>query len=195
VTTSLFNTDGTRKYLTHEERKCFLEAAGKADREVRTFCSLLAYTGCRISEALALTVDRVDITNNLIVFESLKKRKKGVFRAVPVPSSFIDTLDMVHGLRELKKKVGGGKAVPLWNWSRTTAWRRVKEVMDAAGLQDGVHSSPKGLRHGFGVAAVKNGIALNMAQRWLGHAHITTTAIYADAVGEEEHAIAARMWE
>jgi site-specific recombinase XerD len=67
--------------------------------------------------------------------------------------------------------------------------------MDAAGLQDGVHSSPKGLRHGFGVAAVKNGIALNMAQRWLGHAHITTTAIYADAVGEEEHAIAARMWE
>jgi integrase/recombinase XerD len=140
-------------------------------------------TGCRVSEALALTVDRVDITNNLIVFESLKKRKKGVFRAVPVPSSFIDALDMVHGLRELKKKAGGGKGVPLWEWSRTTAWRRVKEVMDAAGLQDGVHNSPKGLRHGFGVAAVKNGIALNMAQRWLGHAHITTTAIYADAVG------------
>ena len=195
MTQSLFNTDGTRKYLTAEERRAFLEAAGKADRDVRTFCSLLAYTGCRISEALALSVDRVDITNNLIVFESLKKRKKGVFRAVPVPATFLDALDMVHGIREAKKRPNGGKGEMLWEWSRTTAWRRVKEVMDAAGLQDGVHSSPKGLRHGFGVAAVKNGIALNMAQRWLGHAHITTTAIYADAVGEEEHAIAARMWE
>lgn len=195
MTGSLFNTDGTRKYLTAEERRAFLDAASKADREVRTFCGVLAYTGCRISEALALTVERVDMINNLIVFESLKKRKRGVFRAVPVPPAFMDSLDMVHGLREAKKRVTGSKGELLWDWSRTTAWRRVKTVMDAAGLHDGVHSTAKGLRHGFGVAAVKNGIALNMAQRWLGHAHITTTAIYADAVGEEEHIIAARMWE
>jgi integrase/recombinase XerD len=159
------------------------------------FCGLLAYTGCRVSEGLALTFDKVDMTNNMIVFETLKKRRKGIYRAVPVPAAFMDALDMVHGIRETKKRPNGGKGEKLWNWSRTTAWRRVKEVMEAAGLQDGVHSTPKGLRYGFGVAAVKNGIALNMAQRWLGHAHITTTAIYADAVGEEEHAIAARMWE
>jgi integrase/recombinase XerD len=192
---SLFNTDGTRKYLTAEERRAFLDAASKADREVRTFCGLLVYTGCRISEALALTVERVDLVNHMIVFESLKKRKRGVFRAVPVPSVFLDSLDMVHGLREAKKRVNGGRGEVLWNWSRTTAWRRVKAVMDAAGLHDGVQSTAKGLRHGFGVAAVKNGISLNLAQRWLGHAQISTTAIYADAVGEEEHQIAARMWE
>ena len=29
---------------------------------------------------------------------------------------------------------------------------------------------------------------------WLGHAQLTTTAIYANAVGEEEQSIAARMW-
>jgi integrase/recombinase XerD len=195
MTQSLFNTDGTRKYLTAEERRAFLDAASKADREVRTFCGLLAYTGCRISEALALTVERVDLVNHMIVFESLKKRKRGVFRAVPVPSAFLDSLDMVHGLREAKKRVNGGRGEVLWNWSRTTAWRRVKAVMDAAGLHDGVQSTAKGLRHGFGVAAVKNGISLNLAQRWLGHAQISTTAIYADAVGEEEHQIAARMWD
>jgi site-specific recombinase XerD len=38
------------------------------------------------------------------------------------------------------------------------------------------------------------GIALNMVQKWLGHAQLTTTAVYADAVGEEEQSIAARMW-
>ena len=65
--------------------------------------------------------------------------------------------------------------------------------MQAAGL-DGVQACPKGLRHGFGVAAVSAGIPLNMVQKWLGHAQLSTTAIYADAVGAEEQSIAARMW-
>ena len=52
---------------------------------------------------------------------------------------------------------------------------------------------PKGLRHGFGVAAVSAGSPLNLVQKWLGHAQLTTTAIYADAVGEEEQSIAAQM--
>ena len=40
----------------------------------------------------------------------------------------------------------------------------------------------------------KKGIPLNLVQRWLGHAQLSTTAIYADAVGEEERHIAARLW-
>jgi integrase len=31
-------------------------------------------------------------------------------------------------------------------------------------------------------------------QRWLGHASMTTTAIYLEAMGDEEREIAARMW-
>lgn len=34
---------------------------------------------------------------------------------------------------------------------------------------------------------------LNMVRKWLGHAWIETTAIYADAVGPEERTTAARM--
>ena len=64
----------------------------------------------------------------------------------------------------------------------------------AAGIADGPHACPKGLRHGFGVQAVSKGIALNMVQKWLGHAQLTTTAIYANAVGAVEQSIAARMW-
>ncbi|WP_239021567.1 hypothetical protein [Novacetimonas cocois] len=36
---------------------------------------------------------------------------------------------------------------------------------------------------------------LNMVQKWLGHAQLSTTAIYADAVGAEEQDIARKMWE
>ncbi len=74
-----------------------------------------------------------------------------------------------------------------------TGWRAVQGVMVAARLE-GPHASPKGLRHGFGVAAVTAGIPLNLVQKWLGHAQLTTTAIYADAVGAEEKDIAQRMW-
>jgi integrase/recombinase XerD len=74
-----------------------------------------------------------------------------------------------------------------------TGWRRVCEVMARAGVR-GPQASPKGLRHGFGVAVVTAGVPLNLVQKWLGHAQLSTTAIYADAVGEEEHAMAARMW-
>jgi integrase/recombinase XerD len=69
----------------------------------------------------------------------------------------------------------------------------VHAVMQTAGLE-GVQASPKGLRHGFGVAAVTAGVPLNLVQKWLGHAQLSTTAVYADAVEAEETAIASRMW-
>ena len=74
-----------------------------------------------------------------------------------------------------------------------TGWRAGHAVMQEARL-DGPHASSKGLRHGFGVAAVSAGIPLNLVQKWLGHAHLSTTAIYADTVGAEEQDIAQRMW-
>jgi len=188
----LYDAHGRRKYLTADERQRFLEAAERAERETRTFCYVLAYTGCRISEALALTADRVDFAEGTVIFETLKKRRPAVYRAVPLPASVLDALDLVHDVRQLQRR-GRARGVQLWSWSRPTAWRRVAAVMREARL-DGPQATPKGLRHGFGVAAVNAGIPLNMVQKWLGHAQLSTTAIYADAVGAEEHNIASRMW-
>jgi len=194
MSAALYDAGGARKYLTESERATFLREAEKAEREVRTLCGTLAYAGCRISEALALTADRVDFAQGVLVFESLKKRKRGVYRAVPVPPALLDALDLVHYIRAAQKGKDAGKKTLLWPWSRATAWRRVKEVMEAAGLKDPASATPKGLRHSFGVAAVSKGIPLNLVQRWLGHAQLSTTAIYADAVGAEEKNIASRMW-
>lgn len=69
---NLYDAQGHRKYVTADEQAAFLKAAEDAPREVRTFCSTLLYTGCRISEALALTADRVDLKDRRIIFESLK---------------------------------------------------------------------------------------------------------------------------
>ena len=191
---SLFDKKGKRKYLTQQERALIEKAAEKFPREVRTLLGVLIFTGCRISEALSLTSDRIDLNDGVIVFESLKKRERGVFRAVPVPPKLLDMLELVHSVRETQEGARRKNKVRLWNYSRTTAWRHIKDVLDAAGIEQSDKMSPKAFRHGFGVAAVSAGIPLNLVQRWLGHAQLTTTAIYADAVGAEEKKIAERMW-
>jgi integrase/recombinase XerD len=89
----LHDTRGQRLYLTAAERAAFLAAAKNADLPVRTFCLVLHYTGCRISEALALTPASFDFAGRTIVFETLKKRRSGVYRAVPAPEEVLDTLN------------------------------------------------------------------------------------------------------
>jgi len=185
---SLFDAEGHRKYLTPRERRAFLRGASRMPVEVETFARVLCETGCRLSEALALTGDRIDVGAGLIVFETLKKRRSGVHRAVPVSEALIDRLVEAHGLKE-----AGAAEMRLWPWCRMTGYRRVLEIMAAAGLS-GLHATPKGLRHGFAIAALEKGIPLTLVQKWLGHASLSTTAIYLNAVGAEERRIASRLW-
>jgi hypothetical protein len=53
-----------------------------------------------------------DFSGKAIVLETLKKRRRGVYRAVPVPAGVLDTLNMVHGLTEAGKRQGGPKGKP-----------------------------------------------------------------------------------
>lgn len=190
----IYDQEGNRKYLTASERRAFLEAAGyMPDKKVGTLCKLLAYSGVRLSEALALTPRRIDVTARILLVESLKKRRRGVFRAVPIPPELIAELERVHDLTAARidpKRID----VPLWPWCRTTGWLRIKECMALAGLE-GTKASPKGLRHTFGVSALQSGVPINLVRKWLGHAKLATTEIYTDAVGEEEQALAGRFWE
>jgi len=190
---SVYDAYGNRKYLTFSERKAFLDAATNTSPDVMTFCFMLAYTGARISEVLALTPARIDHQAGVIVFETLKRRRRGLYRAVPVPPEFFGVLNHVHHVVNAQKKVGKIDE-PIWLWCRTTAWTRVKEIMAIANIV-GVQASPKGLRHAFGVLAVQSGVPLNMVQKWLGHADLSTTVIYANAVGEEEVSIASKLWD
>jgi integrase len=185
---SLYDPQGHRKYLTEAERRAFAKAAAKQEPNVRTFCLVLKDTGCRLSEALGVTAGHIDAVAGVIVFRSLKKRRDDVHRAVPLSPSLLGDLIEVHSL-------GDNEAdTRLWPWHRMTAHRRVKEVMAEAGIV-GPHASAKGLRHGFAVSALERGIPINMVQKWLGHARLTTTAIYGDAVGAEERKMAEKLWK
>ncbi len=188
----LYDIQGSRLYLNAEERSAFLAAARKRPPDERTFAETLAFTGYRISEALEITPRRVELDSGRVILRSLKKRRADVYRAVPVPPAYLDTLNTAHGVREAQAARKRAD-VPLWNWTRQRGWQIVKAIMIEAGIPDGPHRTPKGLRHGFGIKATVSGVPLNLLGKWMGHADIATTAIFAVAMGPEEQDIAARM--
>ena len=119
-----------------------------------------------------------------IIFETLKRRKKHIYRAVPVPRTLIPLLTA--------QRVGQEDRI--WPWGRASAWRAVKTVMRKAGIAESL-CKPKALRHSFAVEAGQMGVPLNIIQRWLGHARMETTAIYVDVLGDEERELARASWK
>ncbi|ESQ82993.1 tyrosine-type recombinase/integrase [Asticcacaulis benevestitus] len=181
---ALFDQDGQRKYLCLDEGRRFLRAAAAADNATRILCRLLLFTGCRISEALELTVGRLDIDAHMVIFRTLKRRKR-VFRAAPIPDSL---------MRELQTLAEGKVANDrLWGWCRQTAWRRIKKVMDAAEIT-GPKACARGLRHQFAVQSLQEKMPLSFTQRLLGHSSPATTVIYQHVVGKDARQLVAGFW-
>jgi integrase/recombinase XerD len=189
---SLFGQSGSRKYLNAAERRRFLESTQQLPPPERLFCHVLAWSGARISEALAISPVAVDVENGVIAIETLKRRRRGIIRQVPVPHDLLDELEYQFNLRAARSDPAFARA-RIWRFSRTTAWRYVKAIMAAAGIT-GTRAMPKGLRHCFGVRAFQCNVPPHLVQRWLGHASLKTTAIYGDVIGADERAFAARMW-
>lgn len=181
----IYDGYGRRKYLSGAERKRFKQCVDELALPERCFCLMLYYTGLRISEALELTGNRVDISEGMITIRSLKRRKDKLFRAVPLPRVYLRELRRLHAPNEFHH--------PLWPFSRKTGYRIIKRIMRKAEVE-GIQACPKGLRHGFGIACVQKNIPLPTIAKWMGHSSIQTTSIYLNAVGAEERQFAKRIW-
>ena len=190
-TFSLVDARG-RKYLTAAERERFLTAVRSHPKPaVQTLARTLAMTGARVSEALALRPCDVDLEANELRIATLKRRRSH-WRAVPVPEDLVHALELVHRLRRAQGSPRGRKSL-LWPITRQTANRQVGAIMRTAGIE-GPQACPRGLRHSFGVAAVTAGVPLPTVAAVLGHASLSTTAIYTTAIGAEARELVSRVW-
>src|SRR5580692_2349862 len=89
---TLHTVGGARKYLNVAERQRFAAAAATLPPEPRAFCLLLMWSGCRISEGLAVTPLAIDREAGVIAFVTLKRRKSSIVRQVPIPKELIEEL-------------------------------------------------------------------------------------------------------
>ncbi len=175
---SLRDRQGRRKYLNAQERERFLEASQSLPLTKRLFCETLCFTGCRISEALQITQSCIDPDESIIVFKTLKRRRFEQ-RYIKVPKEYCLALKQL-------------RAGP-FSFCRTTAYLTVKKVMEQANIV-GIQASPKGLRHGFGVACVIKNVSISRIAKWMGHGDIRTSLIYLDISGDEDLALMQRTW-
>lgn len=188
---SLHTLNGQRKFLNDGERRRALAATRVLSEDRALFVQVLAWTGARVSEVLALTPRSFQIENGFVTIVTLKRRKFSV-REVPIPNQLIAALERFFGLASLQRDEKAGTR-RLWPFCRMTAWRTIKAVVRAAGIA-GPQACPKGFRHGFGHAHCRIRTPLHVIQGWMGHARLSTTAIYMELSGSEERAFARRLW-
>jgi integrase/recombinase XerD len=161
-------------------------ATGPAALRDRALLELLYATGARISEAVGLDVDdlelraRDDTTHSLVRLAG----KGGRQRVVPVGSYARAALDayLVRGrpvLAAAARRKSASPAVFLnargGRLTRQGAWMILRAAAARAGLAD---VSPHTMRHSFATHMLDGGADVRVVQELLGHASVTTTQVY-----------------
>jgi integrase/recombinase XerD len=170
------------KALPLADVEAILEAAGAAGTTLalrdRALLEVLYGTGARISEAVGLDVDDLDVTDGTV----LLRGKGGKERLVPVGRFALDAVEayLVRGRPEL---VAAGRGTPALflnarggRLSRQSAWSVLVRAADRAGVTRDV--SPHTLRHSFATHLLDGGADVRVVQELLGHASVTTTQVY-----------------
>ena len=181
--------DSLPKALTVEQVTMLLNSFGEdhSPRSLRDHALLevLYGTGARVSEAISLAIDDLDLadgegTGSGSVVRLWGKGRKE--RLVPLGSYAVAAIDvyLVRGRPALAQKGPGSPALflnlrgrPL---SRQSAWEIIQSSAAAAGLTQDV--SPHTLRHSFATHLLEGGASVREVQELLGHASVSTTQIY-----------------
>lgn len=154
-----------------------ITVVGLRDRALLEF---LYGSGARISEAVQLTPDALDLLEKSV----LLRGKGGKQRRVPLGSYARDALEayQVRSRPTLAqaRKAGAVPANVFLNarggpLSRQSAWAIVSAAASRAQIM-GV--SPHTLRHSFATHLLEGGADVRVVQELLGHASVTTTQIY-----------------
>ncbi len=170
------------KALPLSDVEAILEAAGSPGTVLslrdRALLEVLYGTGARISEAVGLDVDDVDLVDGTV----LLRGKGGKERLVPIGSYAREAVSayLTRGRPEL---VSAGRGTPalLLNarggrLSRQSAWSVLVKAAERAGVTRDV--SPHTLRHSFATHLLDGGADVRVVQELLGHASVTTTQVY-----------------
>lgn len=143
----------------------------------RALLELLYGSGARISEAVGLDVDDLDLRDGFARVAG----KGGKTRVVPIGDYAREAVDayLVRARPELAAAGRGGPALFLnargGRLSRQGAWMVLRAAADRAHLSE---VSPHTLRHSFATHLLDGGADVRVVQELLGHASVTTTQVY-----------------
>jgi integrase/recombinase XerD len=170
------------KAITVAEVEAILDAAGaegtpRALRD-RALLEVLYATGARISEAVGLDVDDLDLEAASVLLRGKGSKQ----RMVPVGRLALAAVEayLVRGRPVLSAAGRGGPALFVnargGRLTRQSAWSILAVAVERSGVQAEV--SPHTFRHSFATHLLDGGADVRVVQELLGHASVTTTQIY-----------------
>ena len=170
--------------LSVEQVSALLDAARVGDDVTSlrdsALLELLYATGARVSEAVGLALDDLDLDEALPVIRLFGKGRKE--RIVPLGSYAKAAIEayIVRSRPVLAQRGQGSPALFLNSrgraLSRQSAWEIIQRVAGRAGIDEDV--SPHTLRHSFATHLLEGGASIRDVQELLGHASVQTTQIY-----------------
>lgn len=173
-----------RKSFTRDQEQRFFKALKHVPEDTRLLCELLYLTGCRLSEALALRLNCLDTEERLVVFHTLKQRNRPALRAVPVPQV------LMQRLIALPVSPDGR----FWPYSRWTARRRVKAVLEAAQIT-GRLANTRTFRHSYNDRGKLHNIPDHVRRALMGHRTQPANDAYGALIGSDLRDHARSLWE
>jgi integrase/recombinase XerD len=173
------------KALPLSDVEAILEAAGAPGTTLsmrdRALLEVLYGTGARISEAIGLDIDDIDLDEGTVLLRGKGSKE----RIVPVGSFAREAVQayVVRARPELVAASTGpttGGAMFLnargGRLSRQSAWAVIVKAAERAGVTTEV--SPHTLRHSYATHLLEGGADVRVVQELLGHASVTTTQVY-----------------
>ncbi len=172
------------KALTVDQVSRLLDAAHVDDGPVAlrdaALLEFLYATGARVSEALGMDLDDIDLDEELPVVRLFGKGRKE--RLVPLGHFACESI-AAYLVRARPTLVVKGRGTPALflntrgrRLTRQSAWEAIQRVAAAAHLEN--HVSPHTLRHSFATHLLEGGASVRDVQELLGHASVQTTQIY-----------------
>jgi integrase/recombinase XerD len=144
----------------------------------RALLEVLYGAGARISEAVGLDLDDIDLALGSVRLVGKGSKE----RIVPLGSYAREALS-AYTIRARPTMALRGKGTPALflnlrgsRLSRQGAWGAIHAAAKRAGLRETV--SPHTLRHSFATHLLDGGADVRVVQELLGHASVTTTQIY-----------------
>ena len=165
--------------LAVDEVLALLAASPVATVGGRRDAALLEFlysTGCRVSEAVALDLDRLDLEEGVALVTGKGSRQRitllGAAARRAVGNWLVDRLELARGRTDaVFLNLRGGRL------TRVGAWGVVKKAAGRAGIPPD-RVSPHVLRHSAATHMVEGGADLRAVQEMLGHASLSTTEVY-----------------
>lgn len=148
-------------------------------------CDLMYFTGCRVSECVAIR--RCDIVNGVVVIRKDTTKGKISTREIPIPPELVKAINKWPNENGYLFAGRSGNG----HLTRYSVDKKLRNVCKKIGLEG---FSSHGFRRSFITNLAKNNIHMKLIMKCSGHKQMSSIERYIETTEEEKLAAVSTLW-